>query len=75
MVYDTSLGKLVLFGVLHSGGPETWTYDGSTWTQQFPPTTAPTLSGTSMAYDAAIDKVVLFGGESNDVVKRADVDV
>jgi hypothetical protein len=65
MAYDPAIGKLVLFGgfdlvdnSFHSLS-DTWTYDGTTWTQQNPATT-PTAQG-SMAYDPAIGKLVLFG--------------
>ncbi|HLG92667.1 MAG TPA: hypothetical protein VKY15_06770, partial [Acidimicrobiales bacterium] len=47
-----------------SGGNDTWTYDGTTWAQQFPATSPPVRDGASMAYDPAIGKVVLFGGEN-----------
>ena len=43
---------------------DTWTLQGSTWTQQFPDTSPPARYGASMAYDAATGDVVLFGGLS-----------
>ena len=34
MVYDAAIGEVVLFGGYNSGGlNDTWTYDGSEWTQ------------------------------------------
>src|SRR5438876_796826 len=43
---------------------DTWTWNGSTWTQQDPAThPAPRYDGT-MAYDAATGTVVLFGGRN-----------
>jgi hypothetical protein len=40
MVYDGAAGNIVLFGGDDSTGTDlndTWTWDGATWTQQFPP--------------------------------------
>ncbi len=63
MAYDAATGTVVLFG---GGGRrpvgDTWTWDGTTWTQQHPATSPPVRCGTSMAYDAATGTVVLFGG-------------
>jgi hypothetical protein len=41
---------------------DTWTWNGATWTQQFPPSSPPARVDASMAYDAARRQVVLFGG-------------
>ena len=41
---------------------DTWTWDGTTWTQQHPATAPPARFWASMAYDAATGNVVLFGG-------------
>lgn len=73
--YDTHSGTAVLFGgiscpITHVGGnlcnqlADTWTWDGSTWTQQHPATSPPKRFVTSMVYDAATGRVVLFGGLS-----------
>ncbi|MGC9945092.1 MAG: kelch repeat-containing protein [Bryobacteraceae bacterium] len=67
MVYDGAAGDVVLFGGYDSNGTtlnDTWTWDGATWTQRFPPLSPPArqLDAHSMAYDAAARKVVLFGG-------------
>jgi hypothetical protein len=64
MTYDAATGTAVLFGGTqgsHNFG-DTWTWDGSTWTKQAPPTRPPGLAGAAMAYDAATGTVVLFGG-------------
>jgi hypothetical protein len=42
----------------------TWTWTGSNWSQQHPATTPPFQLFRSIAYDAARDRVVLFGGKS-----------
>jgi cysteine-rich repeat protein len=67
IAYDATRGKVVLFGGLNDDGldGETWEYDGQTqsWTQV--PVASPNAplprSSHSMAYDAALGKVVLFG--------------
>src|SRR5581483_5946425 len=43
---------------------DTWTWNGTTWTQQYPATSPPARMWTQMAYDAATQTVILFGGES-----------
>jgi hypothetical protein len=56
---------MVLFGGgVGSGGSlnDTWTWDGTTWTQQSPVTSPPARYGASMAYDPATGNTVLFGG-------------
>jgi hypothetical protein len=66
MVYDAALGEDVLFGgVLTDPGEheiynDTWTYNGTTWTQQNPATSPPAAYFSSMAYDAALGVVVLY---------------
>jgi hypothetical protein len=69
LAYDGAGGDVVLFGGDNGAGDccnvyfdDTWTWNGVTWTQQFP-VSAPSARGDhSMAYDAVIGKVVLFGG-------------
>lgn len=67
MAYDPDTSTLVLFG----GEPanftvagDTWTYDGTTWADTVPNSadTPSAREGTTMAYDPAIGKIVLFGG-------------
>jgi Galactose oxidase, central domain len=64
MAFDGAADNIVLFG--GSTGTtdfnDTWTWDGTTWTQQFPPVSPPARDQMSFAYDAATRKVVLFGG-------------
>ena len=67
MAYDGAAGNIVLFGGVNSAGTalsDTWTWDGNNWTQEFPAASPPgrqfDLQG--MAYDAATQTVVLFGG-------------
>lgn len=67
MAYDEAAGNVVLFGGCTDNSPtctylnDTWTWDGTTWTQQFP-STSPSPRVAYMAYDAAARTVVLFGG-------------
>jgi hypothetical protein len=67
MAYDAATGTMVLFGgyELASGAlgvlNDTWTWNGTTWTQQHPAVSPPALNRASaaMAYDAATGTVVL----------------
>jgi len=44
---------------------DTWIWDGTTWTQQFPPVSPPGRTSYAMVYDAATKTVVLFGGTNS----------
>lgn len=61
MVFDSHLGKVVLFGCWPSN--ETWEWDGNskTWTQQFP-AHSPSARTATLAYDENTNQVILFGG-------------
>jgi cysteine-rich repeat protein len=66
MAYDAARGRVVLFGG-HDGAldGETWEYDGvtATWTLVTPSGSSPSARGShAMAYDAARNRVILFGG-------------
>src|SRR5205807_1445284 len=67
LAYDTIRGQTVLFGGTPDGitfFSDTWTWDGTTWTQRFPATSPTTPRGYyRVAYDAARQQVVLFGGQ------------
>jgi len=66
--YDTATGAVVLFGGVNAGNTnnlnDTWTWNGTTWTQQSPATSPPVRHDASMAYDTATGTVVLFGGHN-----------
>jgi hypothetical protein len=69
MVYDSARQRLVMFGGRVNTPPDpaayladTWEWDGAAWTQVFPAHAPPARSGGAMAYDAARQRVVLFGG-------------
>ena len=75
MGYDAATTNAVLFGGESNRGSgylsDTWTWDGTTWTQRHPATSPPARDGAPMAYDAATSSMVLFGG-SNGVVVLGD---
>lgn len=69
LVYDAATRRLVLFGGMLMGSEhattvanDTWTWDGSNWTQENPRMSPSARAQASMAYDAATRQVVLFGG-------------
>jgi hypothetical protein len=71
MAYDAAAGTIVLFGGQTSTGTypnDTWTWNGADWVQQFPPVSPPgrAFNTQGMAYDAATQTVVLFGGNNSD---------
>jgi hypothetical protein len=55
-------GQLVLFGGIDglTALGDTWTWNGATWTQQFPPSWPPARSGHALV--ATGSQVLLFGG-------------
>ena len=68
LAYGVNSGVMVMYGGTPPGffgGPaldETWTFDGTTWTQVFPTNTPGGLAHYSMCYDNARDVAVLYGG-------------
>jgi hypothetical protein len=64
MAYDSRRGRVLLFGGADSSGPlgDTWSFDGSHWSQLSPPTSPSARYEHAMTYDAARDRMVLFGG-------------
>jgi hypothetical protein len=71
MAYARACNRVVLFGGRYQGGippaivgDETWEWNGNTmtWTQFFPATRPAGRNLHAMAYDAARNEVVLFGG-------------
>ena len=57
--------KLVLFGGY--GRSDTWTWDGTDWTEVTPGASPSARGAAGMAYDPERAKVVLFGGATNSV--------
>lgn len=69
MAFDGLRKQVVLFGGAAASPPasaagETWVWDGESWTQ-VADTGPGSRSGTTMAYDAARKRVVLFGGTTD----------
>jgi len=69
MAYDAATRKVVLFAgrtfrnaILLN---DTWTWNGRNWARQTPATSPGARELASMAYDAATQQVVLFGGFDN----------
>jgi hypothetical protein len=67
--FDPDLQGVVLFGG-GSGGVDqntTWLWDqvGATWIQLSTQQSPPAREGAGMAYDAALQRVILFGGQDN----------
>jgi hypothetical protein len=69
MAWDSAAHSAVLFGgqsaACHYFCADTWTWDGSNWTQEHPDHSPPARGWESMAYDPAAGEVVLFGGRCN----------
>jgi len=67
--YDAATGTVVLFGGVGGSNQHplggTWTWNGSTWTQQAPASHPAARFDAGSAYDAATGTVVLFGGLAN----------
>lgn len=69
MAYDAATRSLLLYGGLTFSGSaqtalgDTWSWDGSRWTELHPRTSPPPLTAALMAYDPAHRVVVLTGGE------------
>jgi hypothetical protein len=64
MAYDAATGTFVLFGGYNGSEVlgDTWTWDGTTWTQQFPPVSPSPRTNNGMTFDAATGTILLFGG-------------
>ncbi|HUP70243.1 MAG TPA: kelch repeat-containing protein [Acidimicrobiales bacterium] len=67
MAYDAVRQSLVLFGGIDNSGfkNDTWTWGGTSWQQQTPPTPLPPARHFgAMAEDAARQRVVMFAGST-----------
>jgi len=65
MAYDANIGQVVLFGGDSPNGGrlnDTWTWNGTTWSQIETSFTPSARSGASMNYDPNFKGLVLFGG-------------
>jgi hypothetical protein len=69
MTYDRADGYVLLFGPCQKSGTacskpmsETWAFYGNSWHHLFPKHSPAPRLGAAMSYDAALQRVVLFGG-------------
>ena len=63
MAFDPATGQLILFGGFDGAYQnDTWSWDGTTWTQLFPATSPPGRYDATMAFDQATGQLILFGG-------------
>jgi len=65
LAFDDSSDQLVLVGPFDGESAideETWTFDGTNWSELAPATSPPVLSGAAMAYDPDTAGLVMFGG-------------
>jgi Galactose oxidase, central domain len=68
MAYDAADGQVVLFGGWDSDYTplsDTWTWDGTSWTERHPLHSPLPRAAASMVYDASMDRIVLFGGRDS----------
>jgi len=74
MVWDGARSEIVLFGGLISGGSvylnDTWVWNGESWAQKSPANSPSPRADFTLAYDAAREQVVLFGGTSSAATTR-----
>jgi hypothetical protein len=67
MAYFPGSSSAILFGGAQNAGEtiysaDTWSWSGSTWSQLSPSKSPPARFAPTMAYDAAMGDIVLFGG-------------
>lgn len=69
LVYDDARSAVVLFGGYEPVDKvplaDTWTYDGTNWTQLATTIAPPPRSGHAMSYDRKHDRIVVFGGSAD----------
>jgi len=74
VTYDSAVNAVVLFGGYPGTSWEdtlndTWTWNGTNWTQFHPATVPPNRYSFGMDYDPAYKAVLMFGGYSSTVVR------
>ncbi len=68
LAFDQATDRLLLFGLAQVSAtgntylPETWSWNGVSWTQLAPATEPPMLENASLTYDPATRGLLLFGG-------------
>ena len=69
MAYDSATSQLILFGGYGVSGDnneslnDTWSWNGTTWTELSPATSPPVRTSAAMADDPATGQLILFGGD------------
>lgn len=65
MAYDAARKEVVMFGGENDDGflEDTWTWNGTAWTNKTPADNPPGREWGTMVYDAAGQEIVLFGGD------------
>jgi len=65
MAYDEANDQVVMFGGQgFQFFGDTWTWNGTNWTQQHPASTPTVRWGPGLGYDQVNQRAVLFGGET-----------
>ena len=78
LAYDSVNQQAVLFGGSgtlfqgHVAFSDTWTWDGSNWTEQFPTNSPPLRYAHAMVYDSAQSWSVMFGGFDEELNSYGD---
>jgi hypothetical protein len=64
--YDPHLKHVIIFGGAEGGVPlnDTWVWTGVNWIQLTPMKSPLGREGFGMAYDVALQRMVIFGGQS-----------
>ena len=71
MAYDPAVGDVLLFGGLVVGSEglstlsDTWSWNGSRWSELRPAASPPGLSGALLGYDPSTRRLVLTGGDTS----------
>jgi hypothetical protein len=79
MVYDGKADKMILFGGMHISGRmynDTWVFDcgQDQWKKMSPKASPRGRNFHQMVYDAASDRVLLWGGEADNRIWQYDVE-
>lgn len=80
MAYHASRDNVVLFGGADANAfvpvllNETWTWDGTTWTQRAPAVSPMRRSGHAMTFDPTKGRVLMFGGPDSQLWEWTGLD-